>query len=87
MGLRISSIMIVLVVFAVSSYAVAAEEAPKPDRSSITQLTEEMPEIEKLTLVHADSMTVTRQKDKPQVLEGAVDIILSAPESKTGDGR
>jgi lipopolysaccharide transport protein LptA len=35
-----------------------------------------LPDIEEFKLIHADSMTLTRQKDKPQVFQGAVDIIL-----------
>jgi lipopolysaccharide transport protein LptA len=35
-----------------------------------------MPEVEELKLIHADSMTLTRQKEKPQVFEGSVDILM-----------
>ena len=33
-------------------------------------------DIEEFRLIHADSMTLTRQKEKPQVFQGAVDIVL-----------
>jgi len=39
-------------------------------------LTPDAPGIEEFRLIHADSMTLTRQSDKPQVFKGSVDIIL-----------
>ena len=39
-------------------------------------LTPQAGDIEEFRLIHADMMTLTRQKEKPQVFEGAVHIIL-----------
>lgn len=39
-------------------------------------LAPEAQQIEEFRLIHADSMTLTRQKEKPQVFKGSVDIVL-----------
>jgi lipopolysaccharide transport protein LptA len=49
--------------------------APAADAPEIG-LTPQAGDIEEFRLIHADTMTLTRQKDKPQVFEGAVDIVL-----------
>jgi len=46
------------------------------DDSLKTGLLPDASGIEEFRLIHADSMTLTRQKDKPQVFKGSVDIIL-----------
>ena len=61
-----------LVVFA----AMAAEEMPQPELGTPMAPTPDAPRVDEFRLLHADSMTLTRQEDKPHVLEGAVDIIM-----------
>ncbi len=61
---------------------VAASETPEPGPKPEAGLTARLPEIEEVRLIHADSMTLTRQKTKPQVFQGAVDIIMV---DKAGD--
>ena len=56
--------------------AAAADETPETGRTSSTQLTSKMAAIQELKLIHADTMTLTRQKEKPQVFKGSVDIIM-----------
>lgn len=63
---------------AAASETAEPEPGPKPDKA----LSARMPEIEEVRLIHADSMTLTRQKEKPQVFQGAVDIIMV---DKAGD--
>ena len=68
--------MCVLLLLFASPY-VAAEETPEAGTLPGGDFTAGMSDIEEFRLVHADSMTLTRQADKPQVLEGAVDIIMA----------
>ena len=52
---------------------------PSPNPASTAQpagLQSTSPEVEEFRLIHADSMTLTREKEKPQVFQGAVDIIM-----------
>ncbi len=60
--------------------AMAAEK--KSEGGKISALAPTTPDVEEFRLIHADSMTLTRQKDKPQVFQGAVDIIML---DKAGD--
>jgi lipopolysaccharide transport protein LptA len=53
----------------------AEKQAPEKQGPE-TGLVPQMESIEEFRLVHADSMTLTRQKSKPQVFKGAVDIVL-----------
>ncbi len=54
----------------------SAEETAGDDQESAAGIAARAPEVEEFRLIHADSMTLTRQKAKPQVFEGAVDIIM-----------
>jgi lipopolysaccharide transport protein LptA len=71
---------LVVVVFAVLCTLIrpvlAAEDATEPERKTADRLTPETADIEEFRLIHADSMTLTRQKDEPQVFKGSVDIIM-----------
>ncbi len=55
--------------------AVAAEKAG-PTKNSEDKPIPDIAEVEEFRLIHADSMTLTRRKDEPQVFEGSVDIIM-----------
>ncbi|RJP22837.1 MAG: hypothetical protein C4520_07365 [Candidatus Abyssobacteria bacterium SURF_5] len=55
------------------SQAAAAAEQKQTDAPADAVL----PEIEEFRLIHAETMTLTRQKSKPQVFEGDVDIIMT----------
>lgn len=50
-----------------------AKDAPADQLSAADSIA---PEVEEFRLIHADSMTLTREKEKPQVFKGAVDIIM-----------
>jgi lipopolysaccharide export system protein LptA len=67
--------LILLILLSAVPAAIAAEDTGAA-REGIPGLPESLPQIETFKLIHADSMTLTRQKDKPQVFEGAVDIVL-----------
>ncbi|MBI4830139.1 MAG: hypothetical protein HY801_00990 [Candidatus Lindowbacteria bacterium] len=54
--------------------AAAANEEPKTEPTGLA--VPKVGEIEELRLIHAESMTLTRQKSKPQVFQGAVDIAM-----------
>jgi len=56
--------------------AFGANEPSKSEQNEETGLVPRLPEVEEFRLIHADSMTLTRQKGKPQVFDGAVDIIM-----------
>lgn len=56
------------------AFAEDKEAGEKPGQEA--GLTPQIESIEEFRLIHADSMTLTRQKSKPQVFKGAVDIIL-----------
>ena len=56
--------------------ALAADESEK----ATDVFAAEAADIEEFRLIHADSMTLTRKQDEPQVLEGSVDIILTDKE-------
>lgn len=58
----------------VSSSVLAANEPSATEPGG--RLGSTMPDVEEFRLIHADTMTLTRQKDKPQVFQGAVDIIM-----------
>lgn len=66
--------LIVLCLFAVP--AVAAGEAAEPTKDVEGKPVPDIAEIEEFRLIHADSMTLTRRKEQPQVFEGSVDIIM-----------
>jgi lipopolysaccharide export system protein LptA len=60
-----------------SAYAPAAEEHPaSAPAAHPTDPATVLPEVQEFRLIHADSMTLTRRKDKPQVFQGAVDIVM-----------
>ena len=59
-----------LAIAALCAAAAAEERPPAPGLSA------DASQIEEFRLIHADSMTLTRQKDKPQVFEGSVNIVL-----------
>ncbi len=59
-----------IAVLALSSAARAADEPPGAGLAVDAQ------NIEEFRLIHADSMTLTRQSDKPQIFKGSVDIVL-----------
>ncbi|MBI5116256.1 hypothetical protein HZA56_07250 [Candidatus Poribacteria bacterium] len=61
--------------FLFAPLAVAANETPREEPQA-NQLIPQVSEMEELRLIHADSMTLTRQKSKPQVFQGAVDIAM-----------
>lgn len=71
---------ILITVVALAFPAMAVEE--KSEGGQASALAPAAPEVEEFRLIHADSMTLTRQKDKPQVFKGAVDIIML---DKSGD--
>lgn len=72
MRLGLLLVVIAAVVIAVSpAFPVAAA-----DKALDAGLSPEARDIEEFRLIHADSMTLTRQEDKPQVFEGSVHIIL-----------
>lgn len=56
-------------------FAANADPNPAPGVQS-AGLQTTIPEVEEFRLIHADSMTLTREKEKPQVFQGAVDIIM-----------
>lgn len=72
MTFRFFSVIFAAVLLVATSVPVVigADDAPAVDLGAETA------DIEEFRLVHADSMTLTRQKEKPQVFQGAVDIIL-----------
>ena len=66
-----------LVALMVLSPFPAASEPASPEAAAPSATMDEMiPEVEEFRLIHADSMTLTRQKNKPQVFKGAVDIVM-----------
>jgi len=73
---------IVVMVFLVTSPCMAEETAPESGNAIGGGLTSGMSDIEEVRLIHADSMTLTRQPDKPQVFQGAVDIIMTDEEGQ-----
>jgi lipopolysaccharide transport protein LptA len=67
------------ILFVISAALIIAIASAAPARAAEAPeigLTPQVGNIEEFRLIHADSMTLTRQKDKPQVFEGAVDIVL-----------
>jgi len=68
-GIFLAAIAAVFLVM-ISAIPISAADMPKID------LGPEVGDIEEFRLIHADVMTLTRQKDKPQVFEGSVHIIL-----------
>jgi lipopolysaccharide transport protein LptA len=68
---------IVVLVFLFASPCAAEEKTSQAEGLPNKSLAPEMSDIEEFRLIHADSMTLTRQADKPQVFEGAVDIIMA----------
>ena len=48
-------------------------------------LASEQGDIQEFKLIHADSMTLTRHKDKPQLFKGAVHIVLVDAEDEETD--
>ena len=56
--------------------AAAAEKASEAGKKPVAGLTAAAPDIEEFQLIHADSMVLTRQKGKPQVFQGSVDIVM-----------
>lgn len=68
---------LLLVVIAAAVIAVApALPVVAADKALDAGLGPEARDIEEFRLIHADSMTLTRKEDKPQVFEGSVHIIL-----------
>jgi lipopolysaccharide transport protein LptA len=65
--IRLAAFIAVLALF---SAARAADEPPGVGLAADAQ------DIEEFRLIHADSMTLTRQSDKPQIFKGSVDIVL-----------
>jgi lipopolysaccharide export system protein LptA len=68
------SLLAALLVIAVTAAPALCEDVPSEVVKEAA--TPEVGSIEEFNLVHADTMTLTRQADKPQVFEGAVDIVL-----------
>jgi lipopolysaccharide transport protein LptA len=68
----------VLVVFLMLPLTAIAADADKDTNAKpgLEGLTPQIESIEEFRLIHADSMTLTRQKSKPQVFKGAVDIVM-----------
>ena len=71
----------ILITAAALAFPVMAAEK-KSESGQASALLSKTPDVEEFRLIHADSMTLTRQKDKPQVFQGAVDIIML---DKAGD--
>ncbi|GAB4336838.1 MAG: hypothetical protein Kow0099_09990 [Candidatus Abyssubacteria bacterium] len=69
---RALAMCILLCLLAAPAPATGEEGLPSDQRKDPAAL----PDIEQFKLIHADSMTLTRQKNKPQIFQGAVDIIL-----------
>jgi len=66
-----AAVLIAVVAFVLpASLHAAAEDAPG------AELIRRGGDIEEFRLIHADTMTLTRQKEKPQVFQGSVDIVL-----------
>jgi lipopolysaccharide export system protein LptA len=66
----LSVVIAAALLITVPAVPVVAADAPE------IGLAPEVGDIEEFRLIHADIMTLTRQKDKPQVFEGDVHIIL-----------
>ncbi len=76
---RLCSAALMLLLFAQPAAAAAVPPSAGAQDQSLVQpggVPGVMPEVEEFRLIHADSMTLTRQKSKPQVFKGAVDIIM-----------
>jgi lipopolysaccharide export system protein LptA len=54
----------------------ATDEGVDGEREAADKLAPGAPDIEEFRLIHADSMTLTRQENEPQIFKGAVDIIM-----------
>jgi lipopolysaccharide transport protein LptA len=77
MKTRLWLIVLVLLSCTAAQTFAATEPAKAAAPGSLLSATDSIgPEVEEFRLIHADSMTLTRQKEKPQVFKGAVDIIM-----------
>ncbi len=65
-------VVVAALVLAVAPISPAIAE----DDSAVAGFAPEAGDIQEFKLIHADTMTLTRQEDKPQVFEGSVHIIL-----------
>jgi lipopolysaccharide transport protein LptA len=64
------------VLIALTPAPAGTEPAPSETGEGPADIGAVMPEVEEFRLIHADTMTLTRQKSKPQVFKGAVDIVM-----------
>jgi lipopolysaccharide transport protein LptA len=76
MKTRLWLILLVLLFCTAAQTFAATEPAKAAPDTQLSAADSLAPEVEEFRLIHADSMTLTRQKEKPQVFKGAVDIIM-----------